>query len=122
MVDAREMIGVGAAAAGLLLLCSTLPEIETSPLSQPWRKDHLFPVAALAWSQTHCDSNLRIKAGTPGIETEDLLEISARFDEIEQQRGHAAACSSAAARITTVAEVDGSSVRSIASARAVQSP
>lgn len=95
MVDARAMIGLGLAAAGLVVLCTSLSEIELFPGAQPSRNDRQHPVAALAWSETHCDSMLSLRPGTPRLQMEDLIELAAAYDDVERRQGHSVACAKA---------------------------
>ena len=123
MLDARAMIGLGLAAAGLIVLCTSLSEVDLFPGAQPSRNDRQHPVAALAWSEAHCDSRLNLRPGTPRLQIEDLLELSAAYDEIERQQGHAVACADAedlAAAVATPA-IRAPSAR-VAFARTSQSP
>lgn len=95
MVDARAMIGLGLAGAGLIVLCTSLAAIDPFPGAQPSRSDRQHPVAALAWSEAHCESRLSLRLGTPRLQMEDLLELSAAFDEMERRQGHSIACANA---------------------------
>jgi hypothetical protein len=123
MFDARAKIGLGIAAAGLIVLCVSLSKINALPVAYPSSGDSLHPVAALAWSQARCDSQKSLRRGTPRLQSDDLLEMSARLDDIEQRQGHAAACTKAEALAAAVAETDGSATsnRNIALARDPQS-
>ncbi len=96
MVGARLMSGVILAGAGLMTLCSSLAEIDARPFALRWHDDRLHPVAALAWAQTHCDASLTLLPGTPRLQAEDLLQMSAGFDLAEQKEGREAACAMAA--------------------------
>lgn len=95
MLDVRAMIGLGLAAAGMIVLCTSLSGADLFPGAQPSRNDRQHPVAALAWSEAHCDSRLSLRPGTPRLQMEDLLELSAAYDEVERQQGHAIACARA---------------------------
>jgi hypothetical protein len=123
MVDARAMIGLGLAAAGLIVLCASLSGIDLFPGAQPSRNDRQHPVVALAWSEAHCDSQLRLRPGTPKLQMEDLIELSAAFDEMERRQGHSTACANAGELAAAVAApaILASSER-IAFARTSQSP
>jgi hypothetical protein len=103
MLGAQTVSGVILAAAGLVSLCSALGRIDAAPSLQPWRADGLHPVAALAWAEARCDSHQRLVAGTPRLQAEDLLQISARFDALEEKQGHAAACETAISLAAAVA-------------------
>lgn len=123
MVDTQAMIGLGLAAAGMIVLCTSLSGADLFPGAQPSRNDRQHPVAALAWSEAHCDSRLSLRPFTPRLQMEDLLELSAAYDEIERQRGPAVACARAedlAAAVATPA-IRASSER-VAFARMSQSP
>lgn len=97
------MIGLGLAGVGLAVLCASLVVIDPFPGTQPSRSDRQHPVAALAWSEAHCDSRLDIRPGTPRLQTEDLIELSAAFDEIERRQGHTIACATALALAAPIA-------------------
>jgi hypothetical protein len=123
MVDARAMIGLGLAGAGLILLCTSLPAIDPFPGTQPSRSDRQHPIAALAWSEAHCESWLSLKPGTPRLQMEDLLELSAAFDEMERRQGSSVACANALELAATVATPTLMASREqVASARTSQSP
>ena len=123
MVDARVKIGLGIAGAGLIVLCASLSKIKAFPVAYPSSDDSLHPVAALAWAQARCDSQMSLRPGTPRLQRDDLLEMSATLDEIEQRQGHAAACTKAETRAAAVAQTGGSamSTQDIALARDPQS-
>jgi hypothetical protein len=107
----------------MIVLCTSLSGADLFPGAQPSRNDRQHPVAALAWSEAHCDSRLSLRPGTPRLQMEDLLELSAAYDEIECQRGHAVACARAedlAAAVATPA-IRAPSER-VAFARMSQSP
>lgn len=104
MVDERSLIGVCVAAAGLIVLCTSLSRIDAFPAAQPWRKDGLHPVAALAWAQAHCDSPMKLAPGTPKLQMDDMLAISSRLDGIEQRQSHVVACAEAEALAASVAQ------------------
>lgn len=122
MVDARVTFGLSLVVAGFVILCTSLPEIAPRLSMQPWRGDRLHPVAALAWSTAHCGSQLSLVPGTPGLQRDDLLEISGRFDEIEQEQGHMAACDEALERAAPVAETNRPEYSRIAATGSAQSP
>lgn len=103
MVDVRAMIGLSLAGVGTIALCTSLAALDPFPGTQPSRNDRLHPVAALAWSQEHCDSRLVIRPATPRLQTEDLIELSAAFDEMERRQGHVIACADASALAAPVA-------------------
>jgi hypothetical protein len=104
MVDGRSLIGACVAAAGLIVLCTSLSGIDAFPAAHPWRKDGLHPVAALAWAQAHCDSPMKLAPGTPKLQMDDMLEISSKLDRIEERRGHGTACANAEALAASVAQ------------------
>jgi hypothetical protein len=100
---------MGVAAAGLILLCVSLYKLDPKPSIQPWRADGLHPLAALAWSNARCDTQMSPRPATPGLQADDLLEMTARFDEAERQQGHEAACASAMSLAAAVAQTGASS-------------
>jgi hypothetical protein len=122
MVDAKVTVGFGVAAAGLLILCASLAKIEPHFSAEPWQKDHLHPVAALAWAEAHCDSRLILTTGTPVLQRDDLLAMSGAFDTIEQTQGHARACTMATTRAAAVTERNSRNQGHIAAARVAQAP
>jgi len=95
MVDARVTVGLGMVAAGLILLCVSLPRLDPELSPQPWRVDGLHPLAALAWSNARCGTQMSPRPATPKLQTDDLLEMTARFDETEHRQGKEAACATA---------------------------
>lgn len=103
MVGARAMIGLTLAGAGIAVLCASFIAIDPFPATQPSRGDRQHPVAALAWSETSCESRLAIRPGTPRLQMEDLLELSADFDEMARTQGHDIACAKAVALAASVA-------------------
>ena len=103
MVGARAMIGLSLACAGFAVLCASLLALNLFPGTQPSRGDRQHPVAALAWSEVNCDSRLAIRPGTPRLQTEDLIELSAAFDEMARRKGRTIACATALALATPVA-------------------
>lgn len=111
------------AIAGLVTLCVSLFMIDAFATAQPWRKDRLHPVAALAWAQARCDSPMQLAPRTPKLQMDDVLEISSRLDEIEQRQGHATACAKAETLAASVAQRGkfGASNQNIAFARNPQS-
>ena len=123
MVDRRASIGFFMAVAGLIMLCTALSKIDAFPAAQPWRKDRLHPVAALAWSQARCNSLMKLAPGTPTLQMDDVLEMSSEFDEIEERQGHATACANAEVLAASVAQTgtSGTSSQDVALARNAQS-
>lgn len=97
------MIGLSLAGAGFAVLCASFLAINLFPGTQPSRGDRQHPVAALAWSEANCDSRLAIRPGTPRLQTEDLIELSAAFDEMARRKGHTIACATALALAAPVA-------------------
>ena len=55
------------------------------------------PVGALAWAQMNCNAGLSIKSGTPRIQMEDLLRISAALDAEQKWRSRDDVCQEAIA-------------------------
>ncbi len=55
------------------------------------------PVAALAWAQLNCNAGLALQSGTPRIQMEDLLRISAAFDAEQKWRTRDVVCREAIA-------------------------
>jgi hypothetical protein len=123
MVDARAKIGLGIAAAGLIVLCASLSKINDSPVAYSSSGDSLHPIAALAWAQARCDSQMSLRTGTPRLQRDNLLEMSATLDEIEQRQGLTTACKKAEARAAAVAQTGNSTTptRNTALARDPQS-
>jgi hypothetical protein len=107
MVGARTVSGLILAGAGLMTFYSSLAGVDARPVAQRWRDDRMHPVAALAWAQAHCDADLTLSPGTPRLQAEDLLQMSAAFDSAEQEQGRAAACTTATALAADVATVVG---------------
>jgi hypothetical protein len=103
MLCARDVSGLVLAGAGLLSLCTSLAEIDARSMAQSWRPDRLHPVAALAWAGAHCDADLTLSRGTPRLQAEDLLEMSAGLDLAEREQGREAACAGATALADSVA-------------------
>jgi hypothetical protein len=97
MVGARTVSGLILAGAGLMTFCSSLAEIDARPVARRWHSDRMHPVAALAWAQSHCDADLTLSPGTPRLQAEDLLQMSAVFDLAEREQGRAAAFTTATA-------------------------
>jgi hypothetical protein len=93
-------------AAGLVLLCVSLPELDPKLSTQPWRADGLHPLAALAWSNVRCGTRMSPRPSTPKLQADDLLEMTARYDETEHRQGQEAACAAAMTLAATVAETD----------------
>ena len=117
------MIGLSLAGAGFAVLCASLLAINLFPGTQPSRGDRQHPVAALAWSEANCDSRLAIRPGTPRLQTEDLIELSAAFDEMARRQGHTIACATALALATPVAiPATTAANEQVAFAHPVQSP
>jgi hypothetical protein len=117
MVDARVRIGLALVAVGFILLCVSLPQLDPKPSTQPWRADGLHPLAALAWSNARCGTEMSPRASTPKLQADDLLEMTARFDETEQQDGREAACATAISLAADVSEADELSTNETAHAR-----
>lgn len=68
----------------------------------------VLPIAALAWAQSHCDKSLAARAGTPRVQTEDLLRIAALYDATRMSDGADVACINAtrdAASVVAVKDV-----------------
>ncbi len=123
MVDVRTLSGLGLAVAGFGVLCTSLAVIDPIPGVQPSRSDRLHPVAALAWSETNCDARLAIRPGTPRLQTEDLMTLSAALDEMVRRQGQRAACATALALAAPVASpATAADEDKIALARAPHSP
>ncbi len=123
MVGARAMIGLTLAGAGFAVLCASFIAIDPFPATQPSRGDHQHPVAALAWSETNCESRFAIRPGTPRLQTEDLIELSANFDEMARTQGHDIACAKAVALAASVAVPATMTMNDqVALARSSQSP
>jgi hypothetical protein len=104
MLGARAVSGLILVGAGLLSLCSSLAEIDSRPVTQSWHPDRLHPVSALAWAQAHCDSSLSLSLGTPRLQAEDLLEMTAHFDAIDRELGRRQACAKALMLAAEVSE------------------
>jgi len=117
MVDARVRIGLALVAVGFILLCVSLPQLDPKPSTQPWRADGLHPLAALAWSNARCGTERSPRPATPRLQADDLLEMTARFDETEQQHGREAACAAAMSLAADVSEADEPSTNEAAHAR-----
>lgn len=123
MVGARAMIGLSLAGAGFALLCASLVAVDPFPGTQPSRNDRQHPVAALAWSEANCESRLAIRPGTPRLQTEDLIELSAAFDEMARKQGRDIACAKAIALAASIAIPAAMSANDqVALARTSQSP
>ena len=80
-----------------MVLCWSLGAVDVEPIVQSWRNDGLSPVAAVAWTQAHCDSPLVLSQGTPRLQSEDLLLMTGGLDNLERTVGHSAACAEATA-------------------------
>ncbi|MEQ1651446.1 MAG: hypothetical protein ABL897_03060 [Hyphomicrobium sp.] len=65
----------------------------------------VLPIAALAWAQTHCDQSLAARAGTPRVQTEDLLRIAALYDATRLSNGADVACTNATRDASSVVAV-----------------
>jgi hypothetical protein len=101
-------------AAGLILLCVSLPELDPKLSAQPWRADGLHPLAALAWSNARCGTRMSPRPSTPKLQADDLLEMTAQYDETEHRQGQEAACAAAMTLAATVAEAGGPSTNEAA--------
>ena len=66
------------------------------------------PVAALAWALLNCNTGLALKSGTPRIQMEDLLRISAAFDAEQKRRTRDVVCREAIAAADPVLAAAGS--------------
>ncbi len=66
------------------------------------------PVAALAWARLNCNAGLALKSGTPRIQMEDLLRISAAFDAEQKWRTRDVVCREAIAAAGPVLAAAGS--------------
>ena len=75
-----------AAAAGL---AGALVEAPTVNLT---RQGPEFPLVALAWAQSKCGSALTAKAGTPLVQYDDYMRVSADYDAHLARDGQSAAC------------------------------
>lgn len=63
-----------------------------------------FPLVALAWAQSKCGSELTAKPGTPRVQYEDYMRVSADYDARLARDGQSAACERAIAAAQRVAQ------------------
>jgi hypothetical protein len=84
------------------MVCAALAEIGFWPALQRWN-DGPHPVAALAWANVNCGAELKLRPGTPRLQAEDLLAMTATIDATEQQSGRSRICSIATALAAPVA-------------------
>jgi hypothetical protein len=84
------------------MVCAALAGIGFWPVPQRWNNGP-HPVAALAWANANCGAELKLRPGTPRLQAEDLLAMTATIDAAEQQSGRSRICSIAIALATPVA-------------------
>lgn len=90
------------AVAGLATLCLSLAAVDP-PMVRSWQANVAHPVAALAWAQSNCASDLQLVPGTPRLQAEDFLTMTGDLAALDAQRGRKAACSAAIAAARDVA-------------------
>jgi hypothetical protein len=61
------------------------------------------PLAALAWAQLHCGATLNAAQGTPRVQYEDFMRVTAGYDAVRDDEGLAIACDRAIASARRVA-------------------
>lgn len=123
MLDARATVGFCLAAAGLIVLSASLADIGMRPGAQPSRPSGEHPLAALAWSEAHCDSRLMLRLGTPRLQMEDLLRLSAAYDDLALRHGRESTCAHTEALAAAIAiPAPANANTHLASAPALQSP
>lgn len=92
MVDARLTTGVVLVGAGLAILWSVMPRVDGRPAMHAWSGNEPRPVAALAWVQANCATDLKLAPDTPRLEAEDFIRSSGDLDRRAEVEGRLAVC------------------------------
>jgi hypothetical protein len=106
----HTILGLGLASLGLAGMWAYSQD-GGGPLSNPAATliaAQFHPIGALAWAQLNCNADLTIKFGTPRIQMEDLLRISAAFDAEQKWRSRDDVCREALAAASSVLADEGS--------------
>lgn len=88
-------------AAGLAAAWFMAPPLFPTQPTEP-QLAAIHPIAALAWVQAHCNSDMALDPGAPRIQAEDLFVMSAALDERAAAAGFDRVCRAASAHASSV--------------------
>ncbi|HPG89166.1 MAG TPA: hypothetical protein PLD46_05900 [Hyphomicrobium sp.] len=100
------MSTLSTATISLALAAGLAGALAEMPGSFPTRQGPEFPLVALAWAQSKCDSALTARPDTPRVHYDDYMRVSADYDERLARDGLSAACERAERIARTVAQTN----------------
>lgn len=95
MLESKSTIATLALAAALVAYWTTLAPSPDKDVRVSGRTQPVHPVAALAWAQTNCGLQAVLKPGTPRLQAEDFIAMTAELDARRNAAGAASVCQQA---------------------------